>query len=266
MARSIETHYDNLKVVRDAPVEVIKASYRALSQKYHPDRNPDPDALRSMQVINQAWDVLSDPERRATHDRWIATHEGDISDAPAGPRRWPHQYAPHVAAALGVLLIAFVALQFVNAHSTDSAALAAAPVTSRPEAKPDALAAVRQSDGYISSEVQYFSAGLSSIDIDNTGTSADVEIRLERNGRMARSMIVRQGKAFLVGQLPPGTYTMKYKVTEADKVRVYQANATFQIDQSVEETDEGRRDKFSELQVSMANLAGGKHEIALDDF
>ena len=59
----------------DAPVEVIKASYRVLSQKYHPDRNQDPEALRLMKAINQAWDVLSDPERRSTHDRWIAEQE-----------------------------------------------------------------------------------------------------------------------------------------------------------------------------------------------
>ncbi|WP_083446899.1 DnaJ domain-containing protein [Azoarcus sp. CIB] len=45
----IRTHYDNLKVARDAPIEVIKAAYPSLSQKYHPDRNPDdPNAGRVM--------------------------------------------------------------------------------------------------------------------------------------------------------------------------------------------------------------------------
>ena len=33
------THYDNLKVSRDAPIEVIQAAYRSLARKYHPDRN-----------------------------------------------------------------------------------------------------------------------------------------------------------------------------------------------------------------------------------
>ncbi|UUZ55717.1 J domain-containing protein [Massilia sp. H-1] len=79
MAHSIETHYDILKVMRNAPVDVIKASYRVMSQKYHPDRNRDPGALDLMQRINQAWDVLRDPERRATHDRWIATQERKLA-------------------------------------------------------------------------------------------------------------------------------------------------------------------------------------------
>ena len=56
------THYDNLKVARDAPSEVIRAAYRALTQRYHPDRNPDPEAARIMQIINRAYEVLSDPE------------------------------------------------------------------------------------------------------------------------------------------------------------------------------------------------------------
>ena len=270
MAQQLETHYDNLKVLRNAPVEVIKASYRALSQKYHPDRNPDPDALRSMQVINQAWDVLSDPDKRATHDRWIASQEGYAGQpAPQGEastvvRRRQPRYALYLAAMAALLLIPFIALQFHNAYSLRDAA--AAPAASLPAPKPDAFAASRQAEGYISSEVQYFAAGLSSIDIDNTGANVDAEVRLERNGRLARSMLVHQGKVFLVGQLPPGTYTMKYKVIEDGKLHVYQANAAFQVDQSVEETDEGRHDKFSELRVSMADPVGGKHEIALEDF
>ena len=42
----MHTHYDNLKVTRGAPAEVIRAAYKALSQRYHPDKNPSPDAQR----------------------------------------------------------------------------------------------------------------------------------------------------------------------------------------------------------------------------
>ena len=35
----IRTHYDNLKVARDAPIEVIRAAYKSLCMKYHPDLN-----------------------------------------------------------------------------------------------------------------------------------------------------------------------------------------------------------------------------------
>lgn len=71
----IHTHYDNLKVARNAPAEVIRAAYKTLSQKYHPDRNPGPDAVRVIQIINSAYEVLSDPVKRQEHDEWIAREE-----------------------------------------------------------------------------------------------------------------------------------------------------------------------------------------------
>lgn len=67
----LHTHYDNLKVTRNAPPEVVRAAYRVLAQRYHPDVNPSPDAARIMMVINGAYAVLSDPKRRAEHDTWI---------------------------------------------------------------------------------------------------------------------------------------------------------------------------------------------------
>jgi hypothetical protein len=52
-----------------------------LSQKHHPDRNSgDPEAARIMVLINVAYGVLSDPVRRAQHDRWIAEHESALED------------------------------------------------------------------------------------------------------------------------------------------------------------------------------------------
>ena len=61
--KRLHTHYDNLKVTADASDEVIRAAYRALSQKHHPDRNPDnADAHRIMSIINQSYAVLSDPQ------------------------------------------------------------------------------------------------------------------------------------------------------------------------------------------------------------
>ena len=75
----IHTHYDNLKVSRHAPQEVIRASYKALSQKYHPDKNPGDDkSARIMAVVNTAYNVLSDPVRRKEHDEWIASEEWEV--------------------------------------------------------------------------------------------------------------------------------------------------------------------------------------------
>ena len=66
------THYDNLKVARDAPPKVIRAAYRTLSQKFHPDRNlGNSEAVRIMAIINASYEVLSDPDKRREHDQWI---------------------------------------------------------------------------------------------------------------------------------------------------------------------------------------------------
>lgn len=74
--KKLRTHYDNLKVSRDAPDEVIRAAYRSLSQKYHPDRNrDDASAGKTMQIINAAYQTLSNPKLREEHDLWIAEQE-----------------------------------------------------------------------------------------------------------------------------------------------------------------------------------------------
>lgn len=76
----IHTHYDNLKVSRQAPQEVIRAAYKALSQKYHPDKNPgDEKAARIMAIVNTAYNILSDPVRRKEHDDWIAAEEWEVA-------------------------------------------------------------------------------------------------------------------------------------------------------------------------------------------
>jgi hypothetical protein len=64
------THDATLQVARDASPEVIRAAYRQLAQKWHPDKNPSrPDeAARKIREVNTAYDVLSDPERRREYD------------------------------------------------------------------------------------------------------------------------------------------------------------------------------------------------------
>lgn len=74
MAR-VHSHYENLKVARDAPTEVIRAAYRVLAQRYHPDVNSSDDAARVMALLNEAWRVLSDTRLREEHDRWIRHRE-----------------------------------------------------------------------------------------------------------------------------------------------------------------------------------------------
>jgi hypothetical protein len=65
---SSRSHYDVLEVSRTASPEVIRAAYRSLCLKYHPDRASGGDADGHMAAINAAYDVLSDPVKRALYD------------------------------------------------------------------------------------------------------------------------------------------------------------------------------------------------------
>ncbi len=65
-------YYEILGVSRDASVEDIKKAYRALALKYHPDRNPDnkEEAEARFKEASEAYQVLSDPEKRSQYDRF----------------------------------------------------------------------------------------------------------------------------------------------------------------------------------------------------
>ena len=82
-----QTHYDNLKVARNAPPEVIRAAYKSLSQKFHPDHHQDKaDSTRAFQLISAAYKTLSDPHQREQHDLWIARTEAQLWQAAAASR------------------------------------------------------------------------------------------------------------------------------------------------------------------------------------
>jgi curved DNA-binding protein CbpA len=90
------THYDNLQVAPTASQEVIRAAYRCLSQKLHPDRNPPElrtQCERVMQMVNEAYAVLSDAAAREAYDRALAERLRDVADADATRARQAQSYA-----------------------------------------------------------------------------------------------------------------------------------------------------------------------------
>jgi molecular chaperone DnaJ len=64
-------YYDILGVARDADAAALKSAFRKLAMQHHPDRNPgDAGAEAKFKEINEAYAVLSDPDKRATYDRF----------------------------------------------------------------------------------------------------------------------------------------------------------------------------------------------------
>jgi len=62
-------YYGTLGVAREAPADEVKKAYRKLARKYHPDVSKEPDAEKRMKEVNEAYEVLSDPEKRAAYDQ-----------------------------------------------------------------------------------------------------------------------------------------------------------------------------------------------------
>jgi len=67
-------YYEVLGVSRNATAEEIKKAYRNLARKYHPDVNKDTNAEEQFKEINEAYEILSDPQKRAVYDQF--GHEG----------------------------------------------------------------------------------------------------------------------------------------------------------------------------------------------
>lgn len=63
-------YYEVLGVQRNASQDEIKKAFRRLARQYHPDVNKAPDAEAKFKEINEAYEVLSDPEKRSMYDRF----------------------------------------------------------------------------------------------------------------------------------------------------------------------------------------------------
>ncbi|MBW8307989.1 MAG: DnaJ domain-containing protein [Thiobacillus sp.] len=96
-------YYKTLGVARDATAEDLKKAFRKLARKYHPDVSKEADAQLRMQEVNEAYAVLSDPEKRAAYDQLGSGHRPGQEFRPppdwdAGVEFSGRGFSPHEAA------------------------------------------------------------------------------------------------------------------------------------------------------------------------
>jgi molecular chaperone DnaJ len=78
-------YYEVLQVERDCSEQELKSAYRRLAMQYHPDRNPDDDsAEEKFKEAGEAYQVLSDPQKRAAYDRFGHAGVGNMGGAGYG--------------------------------------------------------------------------------------------------------------------------------------------------------------------------------------
>ena len=82
MALAYTDYYEVLGVPRDADQDSIRRAYRKLARTYHPDLNSDTDAEDRFKEIGEAYEVLSDPEKRERYDRLGADWRRQEQEAP----------------------------------------------------------------------------------------------------------------------------------------------------------------------------------------
>lgn len=239
----VYTHYDNLKVSRNAPPEVIRAAYKTLTQKYHPDRNPgNSEAARIMSIINTSYEVLSDANKRLEHDQWITSQERisaqqtSINNQPKPAPETTRKPASTRNISFGNvilhvlrnwLLYGFAGLMlWIWANDKPSTPppgpkpyqATPAPVPAKPQYVRPSSAPNGQpwpSIGYVKGYQQLNIAGLSNVTVDNSKNDSDVFVKLvSLNSAKAypvRQFYIPAFSKFTLNKVTAGNYDIRYR-------------------------------------------------------
>lgn len=242
----LHTHYDNLQVTRIATSEVIRAAYKTLTQKYHPDRHHgNANADRVMALINESYQVLSDPVKRAAHDQWIEQQEQlakMISQHPANSSTQP-QYeqssAPISSQAaanhskgrlISHLLKNWVLYGFLGlfiwawtAETLKKPSVGPKPYTTTPSVLPEIERPIAAPNGqpwpleagYVKGYKQLLTNGLSTVTVDNSQNDSDVFVKLvSLDGAQAypvRQFYIPALGSFTLKKITAGRYDVRYR-------------------------------------------------------
>ena len=294
-SNKIHTHYDNLKVVRNAPIEVIRAAYKSLSQKFHPDTNKDPDAERVMKIINAAYETLSDPEKRRDHDRWIAQQESTTTSTDSNFKHSSQTYSnskpariSSTASALGdffvhvlrnwfwyLIGIGFV-LNAVNPKQNSPPPPGPKPYEAQPKepVKPSYIKPVSAPNGepwpvkaaYIPGYKKLHSDGLSKVMVDNSQNDTEVFVKLvSLDGPKAypvRQFYIPGHSSFTVNKVRAGNYDVRCRYLDNGRLS---RSESFTLKET--ETETGIR--FSNLELTLYKVKDGNmksFDLAEDEF
>jgi curved DNA-binding protein CbpA len=216
----MQTHYEILGVRENASKREIRAAYLRLIEKYHPDRNPRPDANRIAAQLNVAYEVLSDDASRAAYDRELQARRPPppvtVAAAPrsaiAVPRAWGTLLGlVLLAAAVGVGIVLLMPFRSRIEHALRLPQSVEAPQSKMPaeDGRRGGGSRVRTSRPESGTPLQtpLDMEGRGLLAIENL-TQDDAVVYLFENGshRIARSFYLRAGEAFIEREITPGTY------------------------------------------------------------
>jgi len=104
-SQKIRTYYEILEVAPNAPAEEIKQAYRGKLKQWHPDKNADriADAEEQTKILNQAYFILRDPERRKQYDKILHYSRGADYESLLNERKF-RQKVEKASPALKVIL------------------------------------------------------------------------------------------------------------------------------------------------------------------
>ena len=211
----MHNYYEVLNVAQGASDEVIRAAYRALSQKYHPDRNPhNPQAHQRMAEINKAYAVLSDPEQRHHHDVLIArqslqarlpNHQDKVVDLHERGHGWLWIVGIAVLIAMGGVWwrLAYPPADNVNEQSS-------MPVTAAPNGQLFPLKAA-----YVSGYPVLRERGNNNIVVHATSLQSPVFAQLYElhAGKFTaiRTFYIPAGETFTLHKIGDGSFSLQYQ-------------------------------------------------------
>lgn len=225
--KASQTHYDNLKVAQNATIKEIRHAYRQLSAKYHPDRNSDPQAVEIMQMINRAYAVLSDTQKRQEHDRWIVAQSYlSPAQAPIQQKKMGSRWLIWLTIFCATVVVGILLLFFFWQPAALKPIVAQSPFAPNGTSWPIQAAYI---DGYPLIK----STGTAVLTIDNSHGKHSIFMQLHvvsgEDGGAIRSFVIPQGDVFLLQKINPKQYhVLRYMYLDNE---FWHQSAAFKINQ-----------------------------------